>query len=217
MKAPAAMMQDGHHAREGLLAQPSSLGGAAAGSAAPVQISAGRSDLPVHSTLTQAGFAVVRSIVGPAMLYLPHGVATAGLSASAVIFVLSYALFIFGASKLVECWRWHQEDQKDQQQQVNFHTAAAPGGGGDGGGGGGGGMAHLSVGSATSGGGNLHVGGGGHGSGHGDFGYPELARHFAGPWAMQITQFGIIVMQVRPHVGLSGLTKALMRTPETVG
>lgn len=59
------------------------------------------------ATLSDAAFAVIRSVVGPAALYLPHGVATAGVSASVVITVLSYLLFVAGTARLISCWRWH--------------------------------------------------------------------------------------------------------------
>lgn len=59
------------------------------------------------ASLSDAAFAVMRSVVGPAALYLPHGVASAGLSASAVITIFSYLLFVAGTARLISCWRWH--------------------------------------------------------------------------------------------------------------
>jgi len=62
-----------------------------------------------HASLLDAAFAVVRSIVGPAMLYLPHALASAGLAAGAAIFAVSYGLFILGTARLVACWCWRTD------------------------------------------------------------------------------------------------------------
>ena len=59
------------------------------------------------ASLSDAAFAVIRSVVGPAALYLPHGVATAGLSGAACITIFSYLLFVAGTARLISCWRWH--------------------------------------------------------------------------------------------------------------
>lgn len=58
------------------------------------------------TTLFQAMVATVRSIVGPAALYMPHGFASAGTTAGIVVSVLSFALFVVGVSRLIKSWDW---------------------------------------------------------------------------------------------------------------
>jgi len=96
---------------------------------------------PQSLTLSQAAVAVARSIVGPAALYLPHGVASAGLTGSTFLLALSFALFLAGSSRLVACWRWQLETTGKVM------------------------------------------------------GYPELARHLAGPWAQRVVQFSVVCLQ----------------------
>lgn len=51
---------------------------------------------PGTAGLWMACLAVARSIVGPAALYMPHGFASAGLSAALIILSISSLLFIIG-------------------------------------------------------------------------------------------------------------------------
>jgi hypothetical protein len=45
--------------------------------------------------------------VGPALLYLPRGVADAGYFGAAAIFALTYGLFILGVTRLLQSWELH--------------------------------------------------------------------------------------------------------------
>lgn len=45
--------------------------------------------------------------MGPALLYLPRGVADAGYFGAAGIFALTYGLFILGVTRLLQSWEIH--------------------------------------------------------------------------------------------------------------
>ncbi|KAH8053016.1 amino acid transmembrane transporter [Aureococcus anophagefferens] len=55
-------------------------------------------------TLNQAFLAVIKSAVGPAVLYMPKGFQEGGLCFSLGMLVLSFALFSLGATRLLEAW-----------------------------------------------------------------------------------------------------------------
>lgn len=49
--------------------------------------------------------AVTKSFVGPAVLYLPHGVQQAGLLLAPFMLLASWTLCMYGATRLLQCWR----------------------------------------------------------------------------------------------------------------
>ena len=57
------------------------------------------------SSLTETCLAIVKGIVGPAVLYLPKGFEEAGVGFGCVMIAASYAVFAFAATRLLECWR----------------------------------------------------------------------------------------------------------------
>ena len=55
-------------------------------------------------TLSQAFLAVIKSAVGPAVLYMPKGFEEGGLAFSLGMLLVSFCLFSLGASRLLEAW-----------------------------------------------------------------------------------------------------------------
>ena len=58
-----------------------------------------------HATIPEMCFAIVKCMVGPAALYMPHGFADAGLGSSLVIVFIANALFAAGILRLLDCWK----------------------------------------------------------------------------------------------------------------
>lgn len=58
-----------------------------------------------YSTMVGACLAIVRCMVGPAALYMPHGFAEAGLGGGIVLVCCATGLFFLGISRLLACWR----------------------------------------------------------------------------------------------------------------
>lgn len=60
-------------------------------------------------TLVEAFFASCKSVVGPAVLYMPNGFKEGGLTFGVGMLLLSYTLFGTGAMRLLESWRLHRK------------------------------------------------------------------------------------------------------------
>lgn len=58
-----------------------------------------------YATVFGASVAIIRCMVGPAALYMPHGFAMAGLCGGLVMIVIANTLFYLGVSRLLLCWR----------------------------------------------------------------------------------------------------------------
>ena len=56
-------------------------------------------------SLLSAVFGVIKVMVGPAILYLPHGFATAGYAAALPIMVVSTTLFLYSSNCLLQSWK----------------------------------------------------------------------------------------------------------------
>jgi len=60
-------------------------------------------------SLLQAFFATVKSVCGPAVLYIPKGFQEGGVVFSPLMLLFSYALFGWGAARLLEAWAAHRK------------------------------------------------------------------------------------------------------------
>jgi len=70
-------------------------------------------------TLSSATLGIVKGMVGPAILYLPHGFAGAGYLVAIPMLLLSTSLFLWSSGCLLECWK--MEMMSRQQQQHHHH------------------------------------------------------------------------------------------------
>mmetsp|Transcript_3224 Transcript_3224/g.4637 ORF Transcript_3224/g.4637 Transcript_3224/m.4637 type:complete len:622 (+) Transcript_3224:288-2153(+) len=72
-------------------------------------------------TLSSATLGIIKGMVGPAILYLPHGFAGAGYLVAIPLLFLSTAMFLWSSTCLLECWKMEtmrrQEKQQQQQQR----------------------------------------------------------------------------------------------------
>ena len=59
-----------------------------------------------RSTLVQAALAVVRSIVGPAALYMPHGFSSSGWTLGLFVSAGATIFFLLGVWRLLICWEY---------------------------------------------------------------------------------------------------------------
>eukprot|EP00985_Skeletonema_marinoi_P004788 scaffold2079_cov142-Skeletonema_marinoi.AAC.7 len=70
-------------------------------------------------TLSSATLGIIKGMVGPAILYLPHGFAGAGYLVAIPMLLLSTSLFLWSSGCLLECWK--MEMMSRQQQQQHHH------------------------------------------------------------------------------------------------
>lgn len=80
--------------------ETSALGGDGTG-----MLSNGTEEETTYSTMVGACLAIVRCMVGPAALYMPHGFAEAGLGGGIALVLCATFLFFLGISRLLACWR----------------------------------------------------------------------------------------------------------------
>lgn len=59
----------------------------------------------VGGDLTSSVLGIIKGMVGPAILYLPHGFATAGYVVALPIIVITTCLFLYSSTCLLESWR----------------------------------------------------------------------------------------------------------------
>ncbi|GKY97740.1 hypothetical protein MPSEU_000732200 [Mayamaea pseudoterrestris] len=74
-------------------------------------------------TLTAATLGIIKGMVGPAILYLPHGFATAGYLVALPVLVVTTVFFLYSSNCLLECWRYEQEAS---EEIVNLLHGATP-------------------------------------------------------------------------------------------
>lgn len=80
---------------------------------------AGRGDL------TSAVLAIIKGMVGPAILYLPHGFASAGYLVSLPIMALSTAMFLHSSRCLLDAWKLESHKDKEQEE-MPLHSSPSP-------------------------------------------------------------------------------------------
>ncbi len=62
--------------------------------------------------LKSAVLGIVKGMVGPAILYLPHGFAQAGWTIAVPMLFASTALYLASSSSLLECWEFETKNNK---------------------------------------------------------------------------------------------------------
>lgn len=70
-----------------------------------------------NGDLVGAVVGIIKGMVGPAILYLPHGFASAGFAVAVPIMMLTTVLFLYSSSCLLEAW-------KGQDEKANAEAAA---------------------------------------------------------------------------------------------
>jgi proton-coupled amino acid transporter len=60
---------------------------------------------PIGGDLVAAVLGIIKGMVGPAILYLPHGFATAGYAIALPMLVICTAIFLYSASCLLQAWQ----------------------------------------------------------------------------------------------------------------
>lgn len=68
-------------------------------------------------TLLAAGLGIVKGMVGPAILYLPHGFASAGYLVALPIMGLSTLMFLYSSSCLLSSWRIEYDKERTKSHK----------------------------------------------------------------------------------------------------
>ena len=79
-------------------------------------------ELSKPATLRDAATAIVRSIVGTGVLFLPHGVASAGLCGALAMYAVTFTLVVVGSERLITSWQWFVETEG---RQISYPDLAA--------------------------------------------------------------------------------------------
>lgn len=67
--------------------------------------------------LTSAVLGIIRGMVGPAILYLPHGFANAGYYIAIPLLLLSTFFFLYSSSCLLESWKYEHDKHKHKKKK----------------------------------------------------------------------------------------------------
>lgn len=68
-------------------------------------------------TITAAVFGIVKAMVGPAILYLPHSFADAGYAFAIVALWICTFLYLYTSQRLLSTWRFVKSQQAHKQQK----------------------------------------------------------------------------------------------------
>jgi proton-coupled amino acid transporter len=68
--------------------------------------------------LTAAVLGIIKGMVGPAILYLPHGFASAGYLAAIPIMILCTVMFLYSSSCLMDSWKLQNEKHLKQVDET---------------------------------------------------------------------------------------------------
>lgn len=77
----------------------------------------------VGGDLTSAVLGIVKGMVGPAILYLPHGLAGTGYALAFPMILLSTCMFLFSSQCLLDAW---ELEHKKMHQQTPLHRNETP-------------------------------------------------------------------------------------------
>ncbi len=88
-------------------------------------------DLDPHAaglggSLSSATLGIIKGMVGPAILYLPHGFAMAGYLVAIPMLILSTSLFLWSSGCLLDCWKMENSKQRQHQQQQQPFALSYP-------------------------------------------------------------------------------------------
>lgn len=122
-------------------------------------------------TLPSAVLGIIKAMVGPAILYLPHGFASAGYVIALPLMALATVLYLHSSSCLLQCWK-RESSRLENNNNSSQHTYQ----GGDP-------MEPLQIASKST--KRVHV----------LLSYPELAYRAFGPLGESVVKIGIALMQ----------------------
>jgi len=76
-------------------------------------------------SLTSAALGIFKGMVGPAILYLPHGFATTGYMLAIPIMLAATVLYLYSSSRLLDCWRLESEGiaAKENGEEISLVRA----------------------------------------------------------------------------------------------
>mmetsp|Transcript_9228 Transcript_9228/g.15274 ORF Transcript_9228/g.15274 Transcript_9228/m.15274 type:complete len:652 (-) Transcript_9228:1303-3258(-) len=77
-------------------------------------------------SLSSATLGIIKGMVGPAILYLPHGFAMAGYLVAIPMLLLSTSLFLWSSGCLLDCWKMENSKQRRHQQQPLLFALSYP-------------------------------------------------------------------------------------------
>ena len=86
----------------------------------------------VGGDLTSAVLGIIKGMVGPAILYLPHGLAKSGYAVAIPIMLLVTFLFLFSCECLLDCWRMEhvrllrQLEEEHNNFRQSFSARSSP-------------------------------------------------------------------------------------------
>ena len=72
----------------------------------------------VGGSLLSAGLGIFKGMVGPAILYLPHGFAAAGFAAALSMLVFTTTLFLYSSTCLLDSWKIESSIEAGEQQSL---------------------------------------------------------------------------------------------------
>jgi hypothetical protein len=73
-------------------------------------------------TITAAIFGIVKAMVGPAILYLPHSFADAGYAFAIVALWICTAMYLYTSQRLLSTWRYVKSQQAHKQKDKRGQT-----------------------------------------------------------------------------------------------
>lgn len=62
-------------------------------------------------SIAAAVFGIIKAMVGPAILYLPHGFATSGYAVAILVVLVITAMFLYSSDRLLDAWRYETEKE----------------------------------------------------------------------------------------------------------
>lgn len=78
--------------------------------------------------LISSVLAIIKGMVGPAILYLPHGFATAGYIVALPIMALSTIMYLHSSKCLLDAWKFetHRMEQEQEVEPLQQHESSFP-------------------------------------------------------------------------------------------
>lgn len=70
-------------------------------------------------TIIAAVFGIVKAMVGPAILYLPHSFADAGYAFAIIALWICTALYLYTSNRLLGTWRFVRAQQEQKQREIS--------------------------------------------------------------------------------------------------
>ena len=75
-------------------------------------------------SLSSATLGIIKGMVGPAILYLPHGFAQAGYIVAIPVLMLSTMLFLWSSTCLLDSWKFESDRVNRKRQTMNKNRAS---------------------------------------------------------------------------------------------